>query len=179
MNGATPLCRGRWLALMDQQGWEFVQRIRGRAVVIVLPRFRNGDTLLVSQYRPAVAAHCLEFPAGLVGDVTDQAEESLLQAAQRELLEETGYLARRLTPLFRGPSTPGMSSEIVDFILAEDLQHQHDGGGVDDEAIRVHRLAIDRVHHWASQQSGCLVDAKLYTGLWWLQQSLPFSESQR
>ncbi len=168
MSPPRSLARGRWLELVDDNGWEFVRRVRGHAVAIILPRFTNGDTLLVEQYRPAVGRPCIEFPAGLVGDEPGMEAEALLQAAGRELLEETGYRAHRLRWLFRGPTTPGMSSEQVDFILAEDLQHEHAGGGVDDENITVHRLPLATLPQWLATRSNCCIDAKLHAGLWWL-----------
>ncbi len=168
MNKPETLCRGQWLALLNDHGWEYVQRIRGHAVAIILPRFANGDTLLVEQYRPAMGQPCLEFPAGLVGDEADKTAESLLQAAGRELLEETGYRAARLRRLFQGASTPGMSSERVDFVLAEDLHREHAGGGVDDEQILTHRMPIAEVPKWLQSRGDCCVDAKVYAGLWWL-----------
>lgn len=168
MKKTETLCQGHWLALQNDAGWEYVQRIRGHAVAIILPRFANGDTLLVEQYRPALGQPCLEFPAGLVGDEADKPDEALLQAAGRELLEETGYRAEQLRWLFQGATTPGMSSEKVDFILAEDLHHEHAGGGVDDEQIITHRLPIREVPRWLEKRGDCCVDAKVYAGLWWL-----------
>jgi 8-oxo-dGTP pyrophosphatase MutT (NUDIX family) len=52
------------------------------------------ELLLVRQYRPAVEQSCLELPAGTV-----DADESPAEAARRELLEETGYLADEIQEL--------------------------------------------------------------------------------
>ena len=49
------------------------------------------------RHRWPVRTHCIELPAGLVGDVAGQEGEALEVAARRELLEETGYEAGGIT----------------------------------------------------------------------------------
>lgn len=69
-------------------------RTSGYAAVVALTD--SGTIPLVSQYRPAVEAHVLELPSGTIEDA-----ESPADAAQRELLEETGCASRELVPLGR------------------------------------------------------------------------------
>jgi ADP-ribose pyrophosphatase len=69
-------------------------RTGGYAAVVALTD--DGMIPLVSQYRPAVEAHVLELPSGTIED-----GESPADAAQRELLEETGCRCDEMLPLGR------------------------------------------------------------------------------
>ena len=60
----------------------------------IVPRFENGDTMLVRQWRHAWNISSWEVPAGTV-----DGDEAALQCARRELAEETGLLAGRYTSL--------------------------------------------------------------------------------
>ena len=78
---------------------------------------KEGELLLVEEYRVPLHARTVGLPAGISGD---EGEESTLQSARRELEEETGYRADSWTYLFAGPSSPGLTTEMVSFYLAED-----------------------------------------------------------
>lgn len=159
---------GDYLEFVKQDNWEYVRRVTGRDAVIILPVLDSGHILLVEQYRIPVGGYVLEFPAGLVGDVDDG--EALETAAARELEEETGYRAHELVPLASGPSSPGLADEIVHVYLARQLEHVHEGGGDDSEAIDVHAVARDRLDDWLAQhrQAGRHIDIKVYTGLYFI-----------
>ena len=75
------------------------------------------QVLLLRQYRHPVRSYLWEIPAGLL----DVDGESKADAAQRELQEESGYQAGRLTPLISFFTTPGGNSEEIQIFLAEDL----------------------------------------------------------
>ena len=85
----------------------------------------RGCMLLVEQYRAAIESKTIEMPAGLVGDLADSADEHAVEAARRELLEETGYEAGRIAFFMAGPSSSGMSNEIMAFVRAYDLRRVH------------------------------------------------------
>lgn len=107
------------------------------------------------------------LPAGLSGD---GGEESTLESARRELEEETGYSASSWTYLFTGPSSPGLTTEMVSFYLADGLRQVAEGGGVDNEDITVHRIPLFLVHDWLMDQTGQgkVVDPKIFMGLYFL-----------
>lgn len=65
--------------------------------VMVLALTDRQEIVLVQQYRPAAGRQTLELPSGYVGE-----GESPERAAERELLEETGYVTSGLRPLGRG-----------------------------------------------------------------------------
>jgi ADP-ribose pyrophosphatase len=72
---------------------------------------------LIRQYRHPVGELLWEIPAGLL-DVDGESQEN---AARRELLEETGYLAETLEPLIEFFTTPGGSTEKIAIFLAKGL----------------------------------------------------------
>jgi 8-oxo-dGDP phosphatase len=77
----------------------------------------EGRVLMIRQYRHPVGRMLWELPAGL----RDVAGEPLLQAARRELLEETGYRARDWHVLADYFSSPGISTERLRVFLARRL----------------------------------------------------------
>ena len=93
---------------------EFVQH-PGAVAVVALNEF--NDVLLIHQYRQPVRQLLWELPAGLL----DVVGESKLDAAKRELLEETGYVASDWQQLTEFHSTPGGSSETITIFLAKEL----------------------------------------------------------
>jgi ADP-ribose pyrophosphatase len=85
--------------------------------VAILAINESNEVLLIRQYRHPVRAYLWEIPAGLL----DVVGESKTAAAERELLEETGYRAGRLELLTEFFTTPGGNSETIWIYLARDL----------------------------------------------------------
>jgi len=161
--------RGRYLGIRERDGWEYATRTNASAVVILVPVTDAGELVLVEQYRVPVQCRVIELPAGLVGD-QGEPEETLLDAARRELEEETGFTAGRLSRLLTCPSSAGMSDEMITFYLAEGLARTGPGGGDDSESITVHLVPVDEVVAWLAgmMEAGRLVDPKTYGALHWL-----------
>lgn len=161
------LYTGRYLRLIERAGWEFVERRHRVAVIIAWTPAR--ELLLVEQYRIPIRSRTIELPAGLVGDQADQAEESLLSAAGRELEEETGWRAGRLKALMSCPTSAGLSSETVSFVLADELELSGPGGGDDSEDILVHRIPAAALDRWLADRyrAGLAIDPKIYAALYW------------
>jgi ADP-ribose pyrophosphatase len=163
---------GRFISLLERDGWEFASRTNANSVVMLIPVTADGDIVLVEQYRKPVRAPVLELPAGLVGD-HGNAGETLLEAARRELEEETGYSAGRLELLMTCPSSAGLSDETVSFVLATDLRRVGPGGGDDTEDIEVLCIPLDGVDDWLQREvaGGRVLDPRIYAALYWLQNS--------
>jgi ADP-ribose pyrophosphatase len=165
----TTLYEGKWLRLRKQGQWEYAERTNeGGLAVIVIAATPDRRVLFVEQYRVPVGARTIEMPAGIVGDI--HAGESLELAAERELLEETGWQAAKIELLMIGPTSAGMSSERVAFVRATGLTKVHDGGGDESEDIIVHEIPADDVPAWLAQKAeqGFEMDLKLWAGLWML-----------
>lgn len=161
---------GRFLELRKRNSWEYVARPGVDGVVVVIAVTASNEAVFVEQYREPVLARMIEWAAGLVGDEAEFAGEPLLDAANRELEEETGFRAGRLRVMGLGPSSGGMTSEVVTFVRAEDLKRVGDGGGVHNEDIRVHVVPLDDIDHWLDDRvaEGLLIDPKVYAGLYFL-----------
>jgi ADP-ribose pyrophosphatase len=161
---------GKFLRLVRRGTWEYVQRRNCTGVVLILPLTKDGKTIFLEQYRIPVGRGVIEFPAGLVNDQRGKKKESLKAAAQRELAEETGYEAHQMIPVLRGPSSAASSSGILSVFLAKDLKKVSSGGGDASELFKIHEVPLIEAERWLSrkQRQGCLVDIKIYTGLYFL-----------
>jgi len=164
------LAEGRHVRLVRLDGWEWAERTGVSGVVAIIARTPAGEVLLVEQYRPPVNARVIELPAGLAGDIAGSEDEDLSEAALRELEEETGFTARHIRRVGRGPISAGLTDELLTFFEARDLKQVGPGGGDPSEDIVVHRIPAEALHNWlvAKQEAGVLVDPKVYAGLYWL-----------
>ena len=91
------LAEGKYLRLLkNSRGWEFAERISEGGAVVIVPLSDDNKVILIEQYRPPIGCTVIEFPAGLVGDSAEFQGELLEVAAERELLEETGYAAAQM-----------------------------------------------------------------------------------
>lgn len=163
------LYEGKWLRMKKRGRWEFVERTNaGGMAVIIVAATPEGNLLFVEQERIPIEGRTIEMPAGLIGDI--DGGESIELAAERELLEETGWQAGRIEVLLVGPTSSGMSNERVAFVRASELVRMHAGGGDDSEEILVHEVPIAEAPRWLAQKvaEGYELDAKLWAGLWLL-----------
>lgn len=165
----------RFLRLIKRGRWDFVQRVNTTGVVCLFPLTTDARVILVEQFRPPVNAPVIEFPAGLAGDLEGQEGEALETAALRELVEETGYQAGTIIPLGSTVSSAGLTDETVHFFLARDLTKVSAGGGDESERIIVHAVPFVEIEQWlqAAEKRGCLLDARIYAGLYFLSKYIP------
>lgn len=169
MSKAKTLHEGKFINLIERDGWEYASRTGRHDVAIVVALNAAGKLILTEQYRIPVGAPCIELPAGLVGDIPGQEDEDLLAGANRELLEETGYRVpyTQLQLLCAGPVSAGMTSENVHFVWAGIAEKVGPGGGDETEDITVHEVALEDLDAWldAQRARGAKVDPKVYTGV--------------
>ena len=169
------LYEGRWLSLRKRGRWEYVERNNPGGAVIILAVTPDDNVLFVEQYRVSILQNTIEMPAGLVGDLVDQADESALLAARRELEEETGYRCGHIEFVHRGPSSSGMSTEMITFVRAWQLEKVGAGGGDETENIVVHEVPRSGAGAWlfARAAEGYSIDPKLFAGLWFIEHASP------
>ncbi len=160
----------RHLRLVQRNGWSFAQRTGHVRVVCIMAVTDQRQLLLVEQFRQPVGCNVIELPAGLAGDIAEQASESLEEAAKRELFEETGYEAAGWRELTAVSSSAGLTDEVVVLFQASGLRKSGPGGGDESEAIILHEIALDRVERWLESQrtDGKLVDSRVYAAFYFL-----------
>jgi ADP-ribose pyrophosphatase len=169
-SGKNVLAEGKYLRLIKEGNWEYADRTRGLGAVAVIALTGDGKLILTEQYRVPIGNRVIDLPAGLVGDDPGAENEEYILAAQRELLEETGYQARSLKWLISGPTTSGMATEQVHFYLARGARQVGPGGGTEHEDIQVHLVPLARVTSWLRKQhrKGTAVDVKAFFAASWL-----------
>jgi ADP-ribose pyrophosphatase len=162
------LYKGKYLALVKEGHWEYADRVGATGAAVIVALTSEQKLLVVEQHRIPVHARTIELPAGITGDEGEN--ESDAEAAKRELLEETGYEAAKIEPLMTGPASSGLTSETVTLFLATDLKRVHAGGGIENEKITVHEAPLNDIDAWLEKKraEGCLIDPKLYAGLYFL-----------
>lgn len=164
------LHEGRWLRLMQRGRWEYAERVHGNGMaVIIIAATPDDEVLFVEQLRVPLGKKTIEMPAGLVGDERD--DDTLAEAARRELVEETGWEPAHVEVLLIGPTSAGMSSERIAFVRATGLRRVGEGGGTEDEQITVHHVPRAEAPAWLMRKhaEGYEVDLKLWGGLWMLE----------
>jgi ADP-ribose pyrophosphatase len=157
--------QGKFISIKQSGNWEYVTRNGPQSAVAIVAITDENKVLMVEQFRVPVGEKVIELPAGLAGDVAGSEDEALVSAAQRELLEETGYEAREWTELCASYSTPGLADERIVFFLARGLERAGSGGGDDAEEIEVLEVPLDEVLPWL-QRHQTTVDIKLMAGLY-------------
>ena len=161
------LYEGDWLRLVRIGRWEACERTHGQGMAVIVIAVTPADEVLfVEQYRIPLGSRTIEMPAGLVGD--DHAQDTLVDAARRELIEETGWSPGKVDVLLVGPTSSGMSNERIAFVRATGLTQVGAGGGVDSEDITVHAVPRAEAPAWLmrKQAEGFELDLKLWAGLW-------------
>lgn len=129
-------------------------RHNGSVVILAVDDSKNPkdpEIILERQYRHAAGQFLVELPAGRV-----EPGESTLAAAKREMIEETGYRAKRWTLLTKYFASPGFLGEWMQIYLAQDIRN-----GVatpeDDEHIEILRMPL-------SEALGMIADGKIHDG---------------
>lgn len=132
--------------------------------VAVLALLDNGNLLMERQFRYAPRREFIEIPAGKI-----DAGEDILVCAQRELLEETGYVAREWAHVATSWPCIGYADERIEYFVARGLTHQ--GRQLDDgELLDVFELSVADALDWV--RLGKINDGKTIVGLFWLEKIL-------
>ena len=143
---------------------EFIEHPGATAIIPVVNKTR---IILLKQYRHALRKHIWEIPAGTIDP-----QESALNCAKRELIEETGFSAEQWQILAKITPVPGYSDERIHVFLARGLQPAE--SNLDkDEIIQVHEVECEEAFHMIRR--GEIQDAKSIAGLFlafeWLKEN--------
>ncbi len=143
-----------------------VIRHNGSVVVLAVDAESNPKDpgiLLIRQYRHAAGKLMLELPAGRI-----EPGEKLIPAAKRELIEETGYRAKRWSKHTNYYASPGFLTETMTILLAEGLT-LGEAEPEDDEKIEVHMTPLSEVlrliHAGKIEDGKTLIGVLLYDSL--------------
>jgi len=133
----------------------------GSVVVLAVDRSRSTPRVLLErQYRHAANDYLWELPAGRIDPGEDE-----LKAAQRELIEETGYRADRWRRIFKFYASPGFVAETMAVYLATGLR-QGVAEPEDDEVIQKRMVPLPAAVSMVLK--GTIRDAKTISSLLWL-----------
>lgn len=125
--------------------------------VVVLPALPGGKIVLISQYRHAAGQYLWEIVAG-----HKEPNEDPVEGARRELLEETGYTAKRITRMLEVFPSPGLLSERMDIFLAEGLT-EGKARPEEDEKITKKIVTLREAKDWI--RTGKIRDSKSVAGI--------------
>jgi ADP-ribose pyrophosphatase len=127
--------------------------------VSIIAQPEPGKIVLVRQFRPSVGRELWEVPAGKLERGEDPAK-----AAQRELLEETGYRCSSIRKLWTFYTAPGFCSELLHLFVAEGLTA---GEAHPDPDEILHARLFDVEEAWSMVVSDAIPDAKTQIALAW------------
>lgn len=134
--------------------WDIVMH---PGAVVIIPITADGKILLIKQWRHAVDQILIELPAG-----TLEMNEEPITCAEREIQEEIGYRAQKMTPLARFYSAPGYSTELLYLFVAEKLEPSFLPAD-EDEGIDVFPVTLAEAKKLI--KTGEICDAKTIAGI--------------
>ena len=115
--------------------------------IMVLALTQRQEVVLIKQYRHGVQKEILELPGGSVDD-----GESPLEAAKRELLEETGYVSNTFIQLGHGSPNPAICTNSIYYFLALDVEQLANQSDYDTATIELVRLPLEEVMNMAKRR---------------------------
>ncbi len=137
-----------------------VIRHNGSVVILAVDESKNPKDPLIlieRQYRHAAGQYLFELPAGRIDE-----GETALAAGRRELIEETGYRARRWSKLVRYYASPGFLGESMQIFLAQGI-YPGIAEPEADESIEVIMMPLSKVLALIDQ--GKILDGKTLIGV--------------
>jgi ADP-ribose pyrophosphatase len=139
--------------------------LRHPGAVMIIPLLDAEHVLLERQFRYPLGRAIVEFPAGKI-----DAGEPPFDCARRELLEETGYTARRWSYLGGLHNAIAYSDEKIEIYLAEDLERNGSATLDAGETLEVFEAPWRQLLEWV--RDGSVTDVKTMVGALWLEKTL-------
>lgn len=154
---STPIFRVTMDHAVDPDGFEIRRAIvRHNGSAVMMPVDPKGRVLLVRQYRLPARRYLWELSAGRIDP-----GETPLKAARRELVEETGYRAKKWTKLVKFYPSPGFVEEAMTIFVAQELT-AGTATPMDDERIECAWFTLKQMSEMI--EKGDIQDAKTIIG---------------
>jgi ADP-ribose pyrophosphatase len=154
----TPIFRVTIDRAIDPDGFEIKRAIvQHGGSAVMMPVDEKGRILLVRQYRLPARQYLWELPAGRVDE-----GETVLKAAKRELVEETGFRAKQWKKIAEFFPSPGFLAEKMTIFLATELI-EGPPRPMEDERIEARWFTHRELQEW--MKAGKIKDAKTMIGL--------------
>ena len=178
VTGKKTVFEGQYLRIVEKvvngkdgenRAWEAIERtnVHGSGAVVIIALTKDGDLLFEKNWRAPIESWVVQFPAGL----TDLEGESEEEAARRELLEETGYAATELVPVFLSPLSAALTSTRAMHFFAPDVEFVGKPASKDIEEIEVLKVPLGKADEFMlNLPDGVELDLRVPGILWFMRQ---------
>jgi ADP-ribose pyrophosphatase len=152
--------QGKFASFCEKNTWEYIKRKNNQKIVTIIPiDCINNEIIFIKQWREAVGKYVVEFPAGLIDK-----NEVPIQAAKRELMEETGYEGEVIfaSPLLS--KSAGITNE-CGYIIKINVTFKGDQNLQDNEKIEVLKCPIIGRFRWLKhleKEENTIIDGQVY-----------------
>ena len=138
--------------------WEVVKKKSYKRFVFIFALTKKKEVIVEKIYRVPLESFVIELPAGL----SDKQGESEKETAKRELLEETGYLAKKIIQVFEFPAEPGTMANKAVLFFAPDVEYIGRQNIGDAEEIEVLKIPLKKITKFLSQfNKNYLIDTRV------------------
>jgi len=134
-----------------------IETISHPGAALIIPFLSPEKVIFLSQFRPVINSFLYELPAGTLQD-----KEGMISCARREIIEETGYSAEKITRLGEIYPVPGYSTEKIVIFRADHLSKVKASPEID-EIITSRIFSKKKVKEFFRQ--GKIIDAKTICAL--------------
>jgi len=141
----------------NMQTWEMVKRKTYGRIVIIAAITPDGEIILEKNYRVPLKSYVIELPAGLI----DKKGESEIDAARRELLEETGYVVDKMEMVVSGPFNAGLLDDEVAIFLGTNARKVKEPELEECEDIEVLKVPLKKLLDYLASLKGIKADVKI------------------
>ncbi len=141
--------------------WANLEIVQHPGAVLIVPFLEPDRLIMIHQFRPVLNTYLYELPAGTLNP-----SERPLSCASRELMEETGYRAGKLTQVGKIFPVPGYSTEVITIFKAEKLKAVDNKLGLQkdpDEIIKICPMSRPQIQNLFRR--GRINDAKTICAL--------------
>lgn len=150
--------RRQFIGRLGEQGiWEVVRRKTFGRLIATAALTPEHELILVKIFRWPINNYVLELPAGIM----DVEEESEIETAKRELLEETGYKTEKLRPLLNGPFNAGLLADEMAIYFGENARKVTEPKLDNAEDIEVVKVPLKNLIDYLSKENKTKIDLKV------------------